>query len=128
VLTKYNDKMDVLITQALKAMESEAEQGMPNLEDAWSNFEAKMQQRQSKPKKAHKIFGARGALIACAALIIILTVQGKNVVAFKDEVFQWIGRDAGNGTIIVEKQNPQIEEGLYTDLSLREAQEATFTQ
>lgn len=120
-MATHNENLDNLIIQAIKATELEAENVMPNLEDAWKDFEEKLKIKCKKHNN-NKIFNKSIALIA-GFILVILAFSQNSVVAFKNEIFKWIGKDSKNNTIIVEQKNPQVEEGIYTNLTLTEAQE-----
>lgn len=114
--------MDTVIDGALKQLETEAIEGMPDKETSWASFEMILKEKQSKQNKQSYI---KLALVVSLALVLLMSTQSEKVIAFKNEVFQWIGKD-DQGTIISEVENPAIEPGTYEGLSFEEAQEMTL--
>ncbi len=115
--------MDTIIDAALKQLETEALEGMPHVETSWDKFEKALKEKQ--PKKSKRYY-AKIALIASFALVLLLSTQIERVTAFKNEVFQWIGKDYQQGTVISEIENPTIEPGTYKGLSFDEVQGRTL--
>ncbi|WP_227764388.1 DUF4367 domain-containing protein [Zhaonella formicivorans] len=125
-MRKNSDQMDRIIAAALKELEVEAEQGMPDVNVAWANFEKRVQVRESKHKTDHKKNRKRLALVVAAAIIILFSIQNQKVTAFKNEIYEWIGKDENNITIITEQENVTAENGRYTGLTFEEAQGMTI--
>ena len=112
----------MIIDTTLNQLEKEALEGMPDVETSWAKFETALNEKY--PKK-RKIPYAKFALVASVALALLLSTQSEKVTAFKNEIFQWIVKDAGQGAIVSEVENPIKEPGVYTGLSFEDAQEKT---
>jgi hypothetical protein len=123
VLAEQNNQVDTTIKAALKQLEKEAVEGMPDIETSWAKFETNLKEKQLKQKKHSYL---KLAFVASLALVLLLSTQSEKVTAFGNEVYQWIGKDQEQGTIISEVENPAIEPGTYKDLSFDKAQEMTL--
>lgn len=113
-MEKHNDHMDLIIDAAIQQLEKEAVAGMPDIDASWDKFEKALKEKQ--PSKNSRSY-LKLALVASLALVLLLSTQSEKVTAFRNEVFQWIGKDQEQGTIISEVENPAIEPGTYKNLS-----------
>lgn len=123
MLTMHNDQIDDLISESLKQLEKEAELGMPDPETAWMDFEKALKRKKSRHSINYKKHYAKIALIAVLAVAILLSSQSEKVTAFKNEVFVWFTKDTGKEKLITQTENPNIEAGMYNNLTFEEAQE-----
>jgi hypothetical protein len=119
-----DDQLEELISKSIKEKMKAIEQNV-DVDEAWERF----QQRAKEQEKKKKLFRGRRIyklmLAACSIFLIVVIYKLDTVTAFKNDIFQYMFVNEEGDRILSEGSNINVNNGIYNDLSFKEAQDLT---